>query len=81
MRTTLTLDEDISAKLKAEVRKSGRPFKQLVNDLLRSALNSRRQLPRAEPFRIRPRPLGIMPGIDYDNIADLLEQIEGPAAR
>ena len=27
MRTTLTLDEDVAAKLKAESRKTGRPFR------------------------------------------------------
>ncbi len=35
MRTTLTLDDDIAAKLKAEARRSGRSFKAAVNDLLR----------------------------------------------
>jgi hypothetical protein len=78
VRTTLTLDQDISAKLKAEVRKSGRPFKQVVNDLLRAALNARRERPPTEPFKIRARDLGSLPGLDYDDIADLLEQTEGP---
>lgn len=80
MRTTLTLDEDIAAKLKAEVRRSGRPFKELVNEFLRTALNSRRRPAPAEPFRVRARALGTRPGLAYDNIAELLEQIEGPAA-
>jgi hypothetical protein len=78
VRTTLSLDDDISAKLKAEVRKSGRPFKQVVNDCLRAALNSRKPAPPAAPFRVRARDLGSLPGLDYDNIGDLLEQTEGP---
>jgi hypothetical protein len=32
MRTTLTLDDDIAAGLQAEARKSGHPFKVVVND-------------------------------------------------
>lgn len=81
MRTTLTLEDDVSAKLKTLVRRTGRPFKQIVNDLLRSALSARRQPSPAEPFRVRGRELGVRPGLDYDNIGDLLEQIEGPVAR
>lgn len=78
MRTTLTLDPDIWAKLRGEARRSGRPFKQLVNELLRRALTERR--PAAiEPFQVRARALGVRPGLDYDNIGELLEQLEGPA--
>lgn len=79
MRTTLTLDQDVWAKLRSEARRSGRPFKQVVNDFLRRAINEGRQ-PPAEPFQVRARDLGIRPGLDYDNIGELIEQLEGPAA-
>lgn len=76
MRTTLTLDEDVASRLKSEARKSGRPFKQVVNEALRQALDAKpAKLP---PFRVRARPMGHYPGLDYDNIGVLLEQIEGP---
>jgi len=80
VRTTLTLDQDVWAKLRSEARRSGRPFKQLVNELLRRALVERRPAP-VEPFRVRARALGVRPGLDYDNIGELLEQLEGPVAR
>jgi Arc/MetJ family transcription regulator len=35
MRTTLTLDDDVAAKLKAEARLAGRPFREIVNEMLR----------------------------------------------
>ena len=38
MRTTLTLDDDVAARLKAEARRTGKPFKQLVNECLRRRL-------------------------------------------
>jgi hypothetical protein len=38
MRTTLTIDEDVAAKLKSEVQKRGLPFKQIVNETLRRGL-------------------------------------------
>ena len=79
MRTTLTLDDDVAAKLKAAVRRSGKPFRDVVNETLRRGLT----VPRAAraPFRIQPRSLGVRPGIQIDNVGDLLEQIEGSRHR
>jgi hypothetical protein len=37
VRTTLFLDDGVAAKLKAERRQCGEPFKQVVNRLLRAA--------------------------------------------
>ena len=81
MRTTLTLDDDVARKLQAEMRRSGTSFKQTVNECLRRGLNARRVLKPAAPFVVRARPLGLRPGLSYDSIADLLEQLEGPAHR
>jgi len=81
VRTTLTLDPDVDAKLRAETRRSGRPFKQVVNDCLRVGLNFRLQKPPAKPFVVKARPLGLKPGYSYDNIEELLDQIEGPLRR
>ncbi len=80
MRTTLTLDDDVAARLKTEVRRTGKAFKQAVNDALRAGLEKRRR-ERPKPYRVRARALGLRPGLDYDRISDLLEQLEGPAAR
>lgn len=78
MRTTLTLDEDIAAKVKAEVRRSGRSLKQVVNETLREGLTQAPAKPKLRPFRVKTRKLGHYPGLDYDNIGVLLEQVEGP---
>ena len=78
MRTTLTLDEDVRAKLEAEMRKSGRSFKETVNEVLRIGLLSRKQARPAKPFKVRAKDLGLKPGYSLDNIGELLEQIEGP---
>jgi hypothetical protein len=83
VRTTLTLDEDVARRLEAEVRRSGKPFKAVVNDCLRQALGSRRGGRPKEPrFEIRPRDLGeLRPGLTLDNVGELLEAAEGPAHR
>ena len=78
----MTLDEDVAAKLKAETRRSGKSFKQTVNEMLRLALNRKRPKRPQERFRVRARELGdLRPGLSLDNIAELLERVEGPLHR
>lgn len=76
MRTTLTLDDDVAAKLKAEVRKSGRSFKQTVNEFLRLGLNAPVQGKPVKRFKVKARPLGLKPGFSYDCVNRLIEQVE-----
>jgi hypothetical protein len=81
MRTTLTLDEDVAAKLKSEARRSGRAFREVVNETLRRGLVSRPPATPREPFRVHARDLGeLRPGLSLDSVADLLEQVEGPGS-
>ncbi len=78
MRTTLTLDDDVARRLQAEARRSGRPFKAVVNEYLRAGLAQRRALKTVPPFRVEPRNLGgPLPGLSYDNVGALLDEIEG----
>jgi len=82
MRTTLTLDDDVAAKLKAETRRSGKSFKDVVNEYLRLGLYAKKTPPPGKPFRVEARDLGLLrPGLSLDNIGDLLEQLEGPVHR
>jgi hypothetical protein len=82
MRTTLTLDDDIAARLQAEARRSGKPFKAVVNEYLRAGLAQRRALKTVPPFRVEPRSIGgPLPGLSYDNIGALLDEVEGSGRR
>jgi plasmid stability protein len=82
MRTTLTLDEDVAAKLKAEARRCGRSFRDIVNDTLRRGMATRRTAARQKPFKVAARDLGkILPGLTLDSVAHLLERVEGPLYR
>lgn len=78
MRTTLTLDDDVVARLKAEMRQSGRSFKETLNDILRLGLSVHGAPKPRERFQVKARPLGLHPGLNYDNVSELLEQLEGP---
>jgi hypothetical protein len=80
MRTTLTLDDDVVAKLKEEMRRSGQSFKETVNTVLRKGLTVPKKN-KFEPFKVYPKKLKPRITIDYDNIGELLEQIEGPLHR
>lgn len=79
MRTTLTLDDDVAAKLDADARKSGRSFKETVNYYLRIGLSTHKQTKPARAFRVRARNLGLRPGLNYDDVWGLIENVEGPA--
>lgn len=81
MRTTLTVDDDLAAKLKAEMRRSGKSMKEVVNDFLRRGLNARQQLRSPEPFKVRARKMKLREGLSYENVGELLEQIERPSHR
>lgn len=78
MRTTLTLDDDVAAKLKAAARRSGRPFRDVVNEMLRRGLLTERP-ERRVAFRVNPRRLGgLRAGLQLDNIGELLDRLDGP---
>jgi hypothetical protein len=82
MRTTLTLDDDVAAKLKAESRRAGRPFREVVNETLRRGLASQSVTSRRHQFKVEARDLGdLTPGLSLDNVAELIEQVEGSAFR
>lgn len=81
MRTTITLDEDVAAKLKVESRQGGRSFRDVVNETLRRGLAQRNAASR-QAFKVTARDLGnLRPGLSLDNVAELIEQLEGPLQR
>ena len=81
MRTTLTLEIDVAQKLEQLSRKEpGKSFKKIVNETLRLGLEAAKRqadAPTAKPFRVRARSLGLRPGLNLDNTAELLEIVDG----
>lgn len=77
MRTTLTLDDDVARLLNREARKSGEPFKQVVNRLLRLGLTAAKQ-PVRKPFVVKPVKFGLP---RFEKVEELLERLEGPDHR
>jgi hypothetical protein len=78
VRTTLSIDEDVAKLLRSEMRRSGSSLKAAVNYFLRVGLMKSGK-PIRKRFVVRPRPLGLPPGLSYDNVEELFEALEGAA--
>lgn len=76
MRTTLTLDPDVAERLRQETRRTGKPFKQAVNDALRAGLGVQRPPKPAKRFVVKAYDLGVRPGVDLDRINQLVDELE-----
>ncbi len=72
MRTTLTLETDVAAKVKRAAHRRKQPLKEVINTALRLGLDQMERPVSARPYLTRPRPLGLHDGLSYDNLADLI---------
>jgi hypothetical protein len=79
-RTTLTIEDDVMSRLNAEARRTGKPFKTVVNEALRRGLDGAVS-PSREPYRVQARDMGLRPGFDLDDVYGLIERLEGPEHR
>jgi Arc/MetJ family transcription regulator len=82
MRTTLTLDDDVAARLRTAVKRQRRPFRSVVNDALRAGLG--RMDDRPSPPKSH-RTIGFDLGSSLvgslDNVEDVLLRVEGERHR
>ncbi len=76
MRTTLTLDEDVADFLKAQSRLQDRPFKQVVNEVLRRGMAPGPRGAEPREFRVVPNRSGLVPGVDPLRLNLLNDQLE-----
>jgi len=77
MRTTLTLDPDVAAKVQQGAIRMRKPLKQVIIAALRVGLDEILAPPPAKPYVTKSRPLGLRRGFSYDNIAELIAAGEG----
>lgn len=76
MRTTVTLDRDLERILRETALRTHRPFKKVLNEVLRSALEGKAGTENGEPFVVKARPMGLRAGLDpagFNRLADDLE--------
>jgi hypothetical protein len=77
IRTTVTLDDDVIEGVREKSRSLGKPFRETLNDLLRTGLSAQQRLPDRRSFRVKPQPMGLRPGLSYDDVEALIEYGEG----
>jgi predicted nucleic acid-binding protein len=68
----VTMDENLKRKI---------PFRSVVNEDLRSGLSIVEAPGKQKKYRTTPRPMGLRPGRNLDNIQELLVQVEGENRR
>lgn len=76
MRTTLTLERDVAARLKSEVRRTGRPLKVVVNEALKRGLGLTGKRARPPRFEVQPHAFGFRPGVDLDRLNQLVDELD-----
>jgi hypothetical protein len=75
MRTTVTLDPDVAAKLKEETRRRGISFKEALNSSVRKGLESDERT-RGRPYKVRTAKMGARPGVNLDKALQLAGELE-----
>jgi hypothetical protein len=73
MRTTVTIDPDTELLIKQEIQRSGRSFKEVLNQSIRRSLAQK----QSESFRIEPLFTAPFPaefeGVSMNHLADALD--------
>ena len=73
VRTTVTLDDDLAELLKQRARERDVPFKRVLNEAIRAGLERRG---RSKPYRMKPRDLGVRPGVDLTRALSMAAELE-----
>ena len=79
IRTTVTLDEDIFARLKQASLAKGVSFKEMLNEAVRSGLTSMSLRTAPTTYTIKPESLGRPTVASLDNIGEVIATLEGEA--
>jgi metal-responsive CopG/Arc/MetJ family transcriptional regulator len=77
VRTTLTLADDVLAAIEKIRRERGIGLSEAVNELIRAGLAQREA---RKPFRQKTYDMG-KAFVDYSNVWDAIETVDGPASR
>ncbi len=76
MRTTVTLEPDVAAKLKKLAHQSGRSFKATLDAVLRRGLAAQERAGMQGRFVVEPHRGGFRPGVDQAKLNQLVDQLE-----
>jgi hypothetical protein len=74
MRTTVTLDPDVAAKLKQLAREREISFKEALNSSVRRGIEQGER--KTPPYRLQARRLEARPGVNLDKALRLAGELE-----
>lgn len=75
MRTTLTIDPEIAARLEQEVALGKRSRKAIINEALKRGLGMTAPS-RSKPYRVSPHSSRFLPGVDTGKLNQLADELE-----
>ena len=85
MRTTIRLDDQLLANVKTLAAETGRSLTSVIEDALREMLARATKTDERPPVRLTTvSGNGLMPGVDLDDSAtllDLMEELDGSSRR
>lgn len=77
MRTTIRLNDNLFAQLKAYAGRTGRTLTSVIEDALRAYLTTSKPQSRKQRVRLTTvRGRGVQPGVDLDSASSLLDLME-----
>jgi hypothetical protein len=76
MRTTVTIDDELMARIEDLRRREGLSFREALDRLLRRALLGGATPPRPRRYRTVARELGLLPGVDASRLNQLVDDLE-----
>ena len=76
MRRTVTLDADVERRLREEMRRQGKGFKEVLNDALCRGLDPSGPESEDRPFVVESRPLRLRPELDLARLGELDDDLE-----
>jgi len=77
MRTTLSIDDDVLDAARSLAASTKKPFRTIVNEALRTGLKAIAVPAQRKRYVTQPRPLTLHPGVQLDNVQELLSLLDG----
>jgi hypothetical protein len=81
MRTTVTINSDVARLLKERMLENHCSFKEVLNDAVRRGIQQKdSKAAKQKPFVVKAKNLGLHPGIDYNRLNQLPDELETEAS-
>ena len=76
MRTTLNIDDYTLSELKEEAHRTGKPFKEVVNNVLREGLKRKNDPEPSKPYKCKSFSMGNPSRINLDKALQIADSME-----